>query len=470
MNTKNKKFILFYIIFILSLLFIIIKSNITVQIIFNSIDEHILYCDDNINFYNTSNLNVYKISENGNFNNVYSQLKMKQDINATPKNFRCQKSIYYSTNSNNEKLLIELINPQNLNSLFLNSTASYIEIKTGNFENYEDYGLMFSYCQNLISIDLSNFSFKKTKYIHTFFYICKNLETIIWPNNKENFMIEFNVNMFTGCSKLTSIDLSFFDFSKVTIMNNFFAFCSNLEKVKFPNKKFSLTRDISSMFYGCNKLTSIDLSNFGFNKTYNMSYLFYNCEKLNTIIWPKEIFYSSYDYCTYSHMFSNCHSLTSIDLSNFYIQRISDLSYMFSNCINLQNIKLNGYLDWVNDQVSVYIWYFDSNMTIKSSTNIIFQSCSSLKELNLLSININYNNEFFNNINNLEGCYFHEYNSNMKKCSNYMGFYYCGNCNNDNIDEYCTKEIQGINYNFYYYFGQSELSYDKKQCFWSNKN
>jgi surface protein len=196
---------------------------------------------------------------------------------------------------------------------------------------------MFSNCYSLTSIDLSNFNFKKAKYIFGFFQLCYNLEKIIWPNNKDNSLIEIPAYMFANCTKLTSIDLSFFDFSKVKLMYYLFFNCYNLEKIIFPSNNILSIEDINRMFYGCKKLNSIDLSTFGFNKTYDMSYLFYNCEKLNTIIWPKET--SSYDCCTYSHMFSNCYSLTSIDLSNFYMHGIIDLSYIFSGCINLQNIE-----------------------------------------------------------------------------------------------------------------------------------
>ena len=470
MYIQKKEVDLFYELFIFNLLFIIIKSSITIEAIFNSIGEHILYCEEpnqNQNFFGTSNLNVYKILENGNLINVNSQLKMKQDNRANPYNYLCPKNIFYSTSSNNERILIQFNNIQNIFGLFRNSTAVNIKIKSGNFDNYEDCSLMFCFCGNLISLDLSKFSFKKIKYIYSFLYNCSNLEEIIWPNNKENSLIEDVQYMFALCSKLTSIDLSFFDFSKVKFMNGYFDYCYNLEKIIFP-KNILYIQDINAMFLGCKKLSSIDLSNFNFNKIYNMSYLFYNCEKLNTIIWPKTTFSSSYDYCSYSHMFSNCQSLISIDLSNFYIHGINDLSYMFFNCINLENIKLKGYLDWEKGQAIVYNPLYLSNIIAITSTNNMFQNCNSLKELNLLSINIKYTHELFNN-NNLEGCLYNEYNQNMKKCSNYMGFYYCGNCINDNIDEYCTKEMQGIHYNFYY-FGQPYLSYDKKQCFWSNKN
>ena len=70
-------------------------------------------------------------------------------------------------------------------------------------------------------------------------------------------------------------------------MRGLFYNCYNLEKIIFP-KNILYIQDIHSMFFGCNKLTSVNLSNFNFDKTFNMSYLFSNCEKLNTIIWPKK--------------------------------------------------------------------------------------------------------------------------------------------------------------------------------------
>ena len=147
MYNKNKKYILFYEILIFNLLFIIIKSNnMIVLAIFNSIDEHILYCDEMINYFGTSNLNVYEISENGNLNNVNFQLKMKQtiyDIYIHTSSGFCQKKILYSTSSNIVKLLIVLNNPQNLFKLFAYSNAMYIQIQSGNFDNYEHYGYMF---------------------------------------------------------------------------------------------------------------------------------------------------------------------------------------------------------------------------------------------------------------------------------------------------------------------------------------
>ena len=274
--------------------------------------------------------------------------------------------------------------------------------------------------------------------------------------------------MFYGCSKIKSIDLSKFDFSNVTTMFSYFRECINLEKIIFPKNILSI-EDTSYMFQNCKKLTSIDLSNFKFSNIYNMTYLFNGCINLTRIIWPEENSSLKLNYGLFSYMFKNCYSLTSIDLSNFYFNGVIDLSNMFLNCTNLKYVKLNGNLDWNKKQITILYKTTGINVIIKTTVDNIFQNCS-IEELNLLNININYNNELTQNINNIEGCLFNEYKSDMKQCQKYMGFYYCGECNNINTNEYCSKNIQGKNYNFYYFNGQSELSYEKRQCFWSNNN
>ena len=99
--------------------------------------------------------------------------------------------------------------------------------------------------------------------------------------------------MFSGCEKLTSVDLSSFDTSKV----------ENME----------------SMFKNCKSLVSLDLSNFKTNRVSNMNYLF-----------------------------SGCILLTSINIANFEVKSSCSTSDMFSNCQNLEYVNLkkfnrNGY-------------------------------------------------------------------------------------------------------------------------------
>ena len=77
------------------------------------------------------------------------------------------------------------------------------------------------------------------------------------PDGCTPVMNENSSGMFGMCSKLTSLDVTGFDTSKVT--------------------------EMSSMFYSCSKLTSLDLTGFDTSKVTSMSNMFSSCEELTTI-------------------------------------------------------------------------------------------------------------------------------------------------------------------------------------------
>jgi surface protein len=119
-------------------------------------------------------------------------------------------------------------------------------------------------------------------------------------------------HIFYGCSKITSIDLSNFDFSSVTDMTAMFEDCYNLEKINFGNINTSSVIYMSGQFLGCSKISSIDLSNFDTSKVTDMSY-----------------------------MFRGCHNLLYLDLSNFDTTNIINIDQIFYGCFSL--IYLNMY-------------------------------------------------------------------------------------------------------------------------------
>ncbi len=92
--------------------------------------------------------------------------------------------------------------------------------------------------------------------------------------------------MFFNLSNLTSIDLSNFDTSNVTVMQSMFALCPNL--------------------------TTIDLSGFDTSKVTNMSFMFYNCSNLTTIKGTIDM-----EHCrSYHNMFDGCTKLKDVNIIN----------------------------------------------------------------------------------------------------------------------------------------------------------
>ena len=67
-------------------------------------------------------------------------------------------------------------------------------------------------------------------------------------------------SMFSGYSKLTSLDLSGWDTNNVIDMRHMFQNCSGLISLNLSRWKTSSVTGMTSMFSGCSKLTSLDLS------------------------------------------------------------------------------------------------------------------------------------------------------------------------------------------------------------------
>ena len=169
--------------------------------------------------------------------------------------------------------------PNSIKGFFINSSAISINIKQGSFQNYTDFSYMFYDCTKLISVDLSNISLEKAYRMEFLFYNCYSLENIIFPKNEIYSSIYSVSNMFYNCQKLSSIDISYFCFNKTTQMQYFFSNCKNLETIIFPKHLncISYCMDADNMFSGCSSLTSIDLTFLNLKSVININYMFLNC-------------------------------------------------------------------------------------------------------------------------------------------------------------------------------------------------
>ena len=94
---------------------------------------------------------------------------------------------------------------------------------------------------------------------------------------------------------------------------------------------------MSFMFFGCKALTSLDLSNFNTENVTNMS-----------------------------SMFKGCEALTSLDLSNFNTPNVTDMSRLFSDCTSLTTIFCNN--NWEGGQ--------------NVNDDSMFENCTKLKGTN----------------------------------------------------------------------------------------
>ena len=123
MKKNNNNFLLHGINLIIFLLYLIkIKAQLRnnedsskyeIHIYFNSIGPQSLYCDDNIGFLNTDNLNIYKVGEDGSKIDIKSLLT-KQELSGF-----CDSPVIYEVVSVNEKIIMEFLqSPSTLKQLF----------------------------------------------------------------------------------------------------------------------------------------------------------------------------------------------------------------------------------------------------------------------------------------------------------------------------------------------------------------
>ena len=172
--------------------------------------------------------------------------------------------------------------------------------------------------------------------------------TLIWK-----YELTSTAEMFSGCDGITEIDLSEFDASKVTNMSFMFYNCSSLTSLNFLDINTSNVKDMSGMFCNCSSLTSLNLFNFDTSNVENMEYMFAGCPSLSYLN------LSNFDTTNVENMnslFMDCSSLTSMNLSNFQISKDVDKTNMFYGCSLLSYLILSNFDDYEDNDILANIF------------------------------------------------------------------------------------------------------------------
>ena len=141
-------------------------------------------------------------------------------------------------------------------------------------------------------------------------------------------------SMFSGCSALTSLDLTNFNTSKVESMCDMFEDCSALESLNLTKFNTANVTDMSGMFYKCQNLSSLNLTNFNTEKVTKMSWMFSNL-KLSSLDLSN---FNTEEGRDMFNMFSFCQNLSSLNLTNFNTEKVTEMSRMFEGCSALTTI------------------------------------------------------------------------------------------------------------------------------------
>lgn len=173
------------------------------------------------------------------------------------------------------------------------------------------------------------------KYLDT--SACTNF-TLMFANNEtpeldlSNFNTSKGANfygMFIGMPNVTRIDMSNFDFSKITVSHGLqalFEGCTNLREIVFPSNSISTPSSFNSICANNSSLENFSLGNFGITRT-------------------------SF---TMESGFAGCSNLRTVDLSNLFITGSISILSAFRYCSNLELIDLRNV-----DTIGRYDFAFD---------------------------------------------------------------------------------------------------------------
>lgn len=89
--------------------------------------------------------------------------------------------------------------------------------------------------------------------------------------------------MFNDCENMQSLDLSNFDTSRVTKMTRMFGDCHSLKSLDLSSFDTSNVTVMDDMFFNCISLPSVDLSNFDTSKVTDMAGMFSVCKLVKAL-------------------------------------------------------------------------------------------------------------------------------------------------------------------------------------------
>ena len=112
---------------------------------------------------------------------------------------------------------------------------------------------LFYRCNNLISLNLSNFNSQNITNMSNMFNNCGALIYLNLSNFNTHKVTDMSY-MFNNCGALTNLDLTNFDIQKVINMGNMFSNCRSLTKLNFSNLNTKSNINTFAMFDGCKSL------------------------------------------------------------------------------------------------------------------------------------------------------------------------------------------------------------------------
>ena len=280
---------------------------------------------------------------------------------------------------------------------------------------------MFSSCSSLSKLDLSGFDSSNVRNMKNMFYGCDSLKSLICTDSKilaEYFAPASSLSSDVHVMAVASSDTSSYgyfwgqtqyrrkDVKTVTFLSSLngaadnacdvseagdrsiLAWMDNSNLHVAANGVIAPNSNASGMFQSFGNLETIDFGNcFDTSAVTNMSQMFSDCQSLTSLDLTA---FNTSSVTNMSSMFSNCNNLIDLDISSFDTRNVTSMRSMFNSCSSLVNLDLSGfdtscvtYMDGMFSQcrslASLDLSGFEASNVW--TTYEMFSRCSSLKNL-----------------------------------------------------------------------------------------
>lgn len=207
---------------------------------------------------------------------------------------------------------------------------------------------MFAECIELEHIYFGNFGTSKVTSMDGMFKNCYHLKELYLKFNTTN-VKDFS-SMFSYCSNLVKLNIDTFNTSNALTMRSMFYGCNKLKEINLKKFNTSKVNDMSYMFHLCHSLESVDLSNFDLSSVKYMSGMFGMCKSLRRL----EIRSRTPNLESLTGFLELCESLEVADLSgidahnldfrrNFHIPFYDESESIITRCPKLRKLDLRNF-------------------------------------------------------------------------------------------------------------------------------
>ena len=217
-------------------------------------------------------------------------------------------------------------------------------------------------------------------------------ENSAWVEDKQT-VATINKNLGNGTIVHIVFDKSFSTYTP-TSLRRFFEDLTKLETItglEYLNTE-NVT-DMGHMFYNCSSLTSLDVTHFNTENVTDMSYMFSDCSSLTSL---DVTHFNTAKVTDMIAMFYSCSSLTSLDVTHFNTENVTKMYSMFYSCSSLTSLDVTHF-NTAKVTNMIYMFYNCSSLTSLDVTHFntanvkvmsyMFSSCSSLTSLDVRNFN-----------------------------------------------------------------------------------